>query len=135
MRRVILFAVLFAAGSSAAPSEQAHSDERTRANEAKLAKLLNGYVAGPAQDCLPIQRSQFRTKGVGDTLLYSANRNMIYRTETQGCSGVERGDALVTYNYSTQLCRGQIATTVDTIGRFQTGSCALGAFVPYRRVK
>lgn len=135
MRNVILFALLLAAGSSAAPSRQPHVDERARAAEAKLATLLSGYVAGPAQDCLPINRSQYHTTGVGDTLLYRANRNLIYRNDTDGCSGVERGDALITRNFSNQLCRGQIATTVDTIANFQTGSCALGAFVPYKRVK
>ncbi|MBY0282940.1 MAG: hypothetical protein K2W81_03120 [Sphingomonas sp.] len=133
MHRFVLIALLFATGCAATPREAAIPTDRKVADETKLARLLRGYTPGPAQSCLPAQRTQYHTEGVGDTLLYSANRDVIYRNDTSGCSGVARGDALITSNFSTRLCRGQIAATVDTFTGFQSSSCALGDFVPYRK--
>ena len=54
-------------------------------------------------------------------------------TQTTGCRDVGRGNILVTRTPTTQLCRGDIATTVDSTSRIQTGACSFGDFIPYRR--
>jgi hypothetical protein len=46
---------------------------------------------------------------------------------------VGNGDALVTRQFGSQMCRGDIARSADLVAGFQTGSCALGEFIPYRR--
>lgn len=133
MRRLVLIPLLLAMGCAETPRQQALVADQKAADEIKLAGLLKGYTPGPALTCLPQQSGQFNTQGVGDTLLYSNGGRVIYRNDTTGCSGVEHGDVLVTLNYQSRLCRGQIATTFDAISRVSTGSCAFGDFTPYRK--
>ncbi|MBX9859879.1 MAG: hypothetical protein K2Y20_09855 [Sphingomonas sp.] len=135
MRRLVLIPLLFAMGCAETPRQTAAVADRKTADEVKLARLLKGYTPGPPQSCLPQFTRQFRTQGVGDTLLYSENRRVIYRNDTTGCTGVERGDVLLTQNYQSQLCRGQIATTYDAISQNITGGCAFGDFIPYRKTQ
>lgn len=137
MRRVLIAPLLsllaMAAGCAATPAELAAVADKKVADETELARLLKGYTAGAPETCLPQQSGRYNTKGVGDTLLYSNSRRVIYRNDTTGCSGVERGEALVTINAGAQLCRGQIAQTIDLFNRNPSGSCTLGDFVPYYR--
>lgn len=103
------------------------------ADDIKLARLLNGYTPSAPEACLPQESGRYHTQGVGDTLLYSQTRDVIYRNNTTGCAGVERGDVLLTRNNGSRLCRGQIAQTFDAISRVHTGSCSFGDFIPYRK--
>lgn len=133
MRRLVLIPVLLAMGCAETPRQQAIAADQKVADEIKLAGLLKGYTPGPAESCLPQQSGQYSTQGVGDTLLYSNGGRVIYRNDTTGCSGVERGDVLLTLTNQSRLCRGQIATTFDAISRNQTGGCSFGDFIPYRK--
>ncbi|SFO08122.1 hypothetical protein [Sphingomonas sp. OK281] len=111
--------------------------ERAQVHEAgvqdKLAKELAGLVPGKPETCIN-QFTQKQSSGYGPTILYRVSRRLVYRTETAGgCEGIARGDILVTRTPSGQLCRGDIAQTLDQSSRFPTGSCSFGAFVPYRK--
>ena len=78
-----------------------------------------------------IQRSTGQPLGSAD-----AGRNLIYRNDTIGsCRGVGRGEALIIRQTSSQMCAGDIARTADLVAGFETGSCALGPFIPYRRTR
>ncbi|MBA3879019.1 MAG: hypothetical protein C0500_04820 [Sphingobium sp.] len=129
----MLIPLLLVVSCAETPRQQAAIADRKAANEIEVAKLLQGYTPGAPVNCLPQTNGQYNTKGVGDTLLYSNGRRVIYRNDTSGCAGVARGDVLLTLNYEGRLCRGQIATTFDPITRVQTGGCSLGDFVPYRK--
>lgn len=133
MRRLLLIPLLIVIGAAAMPLAQGTQAERKAADEAKLAQLLKGYTPGPAETCLPQVSGRYHTQGVGDTLLYSNGGRVIYRNDTTGCTGVERGDVLLTRTNQSRLCRGQIATTFDAISRNPTGGCSLGDFIPYRK--
>lgn len=126
-------AALAACTPSAA--EQGRIDARAATAQTKLDAALAGLVPGKPTSCLPLSNtSQYRTEGYGPAILYTYNRGLIYRNDTNGgCEGIARGDVLVTRQLGGQLCSGDIATTVDSTSRFQTGSCALGQFTPYRR--
>ena len=54
---------------------------------------------------------------------------------TGGCSDLGSGghNILVTRIYSSQLCQGDIATTIDNTSHFQNGSCSFGPFVRYAK--
>jgi hypothetical protein len=52
-----------------------------------------------------------------------------------GCPELKFSRALITRTTSNQLCRGDIATVFDTVSGIQFGSCGLGDFTPYRRVR
>jgi hypothetical protein len=72
-----------------------------------------------------------------DTILFRSGSRRVYRNDLVGsCNGLGRGGyALVTRSFggSGQLCRGDIAHTVDTASGMFGGSCVIGEFVPYTR--
>lgn len=134
MRRLVLMPLIFVMGCVDAPRQQAALAAQKAADEIKLARLLKGYTPGPAQSCLPHFRD-YQTKGVGETVLYSVDRRVIYRNDAIGCTGVSLGDTLVTGNVGGELCRGHVGTTFDRINKNITGSCEFRDFVPYRKTQ
>lgn len=99
---------------------------------AAFEKLIAGKTAGKPQSCLYSNRLPVQISAYGDKLVYRVSSKLVYVNKTTGgCERVARGDALVTRQFQTQACRGDIATTVDLPVGVQTGSCGLGDFVPY----
>jgi hypothetical protein len=106
---------------------------RDRAPDADYQKLITGKTAGKPQDCIDTRVTRPDLSAYGTKLVYRVSNKLVYVSETGGgCENVRRGDALVTRQFQTRLCRGDIAQTVDLPASIPTGSCALGAFVPYR---
>ena len=109
-------------------------EPRLSARETRdLARALDGKVAGEPVNCVTSMRSN-DLRALGDnTLIYRINKDLVYRNTLEGaCSGLSMGDTLVMRRVTSQYCRGDLATVVNLPSGMQTGSCALGAFVPYR---
>lgn len=131
----LALALPFLAATGCASLENSQARLQVQAREAsRLEATLAGFSAGKPVSCLP-NRDIRGPEAYGDTtLLFRVNRNLIYRTETHGtCRGVARGDALITRQFSSQLCSGDLAYSTDLRTGFQSGTCALGDFVPYTR--
>lgn len=96
-----------------------------------LAKALDGKVAGTPVTCVSAMRGQ-NLRVIGDhTLLYQVGKR-VYRNDVLGsCTGLSWGDTLVMDVRGSQYCRGDIARVVNLPSGSQSGSCALGDFVPY----
>jgi len=110
------------------------SEPRLSEREARdLARALDGKVPGEPVSCITSQRSS-DLRALGDnTLIYRVNKDLVYRNTLNGaCRGLSMGDTLVLRRVTSQYCRGDIATVVNLPSGSQTGSCALGDFVPYR---
>ncbi|MGK6324975.1 hypothetical protein ACMGDM_18075 [Sphingomonas sp. DT-51] len=106
---------------------------RDRASDAAYQKLIAGKTPGKPVSCIDTRLTQPQLSAAGTKLIYRVSNKLVYVNETGGgCENVRRGDALVTRQFQTRLCRGDIAQTVDLPARIPTGSCALGAFVPYQ---
>ena len=133
MRWVIAGLTLLAVAASTPDTRRAADEAKA---EAALTQELAGLTAGPAQTCLDsfVTRDASATS-FGDTLVYRTSGATRYVTRTTGCTGVGgKGDnILVTTVPETHICRGDIARTVDRVSHFDTGSCAFGDFVPYRK--
>ena len=102
--------------------------------EAKLAKLLEGRVAGEPQDCiyLPTIRS---TQVIDKTaIVYDAGRTLWVNRPDNGASSLDDDDVLVTRLHSSSLCSIDIVQLQDRTSWFYSGFVALGDFVPYRKV-
>jgi hypothetical protein len=127
-----LAAAALVGGCAATPEQQARTAERRADSAARLDKALAGFTAEQPQSCMPITNPR-RTEYYGDTIIYEVSGNLVYRNDTTGGCALERDDILVTSTPLGRLCRGDIARTVDRASRFNTGSCALGDFVPYRK--
>jgi hypothetical protein len=125
------------ASCASTPEQRAARAQDEATDSARLARALDGFEpAGAPQTCINERRGTYNTTTIGDTILYRFGRDEIFANNAPGCRGAERGDALILQNFQAGLlCSGQIIQTVDVISRVQTGSCALGQFTPYKRVK
>ena len=103
--------------------------------EKRLAKLLEGRVAGEPVRCirsLPTQRMQT----IDGTAYVYGSGNTIYVQRTRDPSAISENDALVTNRFNaTELCRFDVTTTIDRVLGFFTGAVFFEDFVPYTRVK
>ena len=129
---MLLLPAILLAGCDAGARTPNQASEAAR-NADRLSQALAGLTPGKPQLCIFQNRQHFQTIAIGDTLLYKANSKLVYRNDTTGgCDRAAHGDAIVTRNVDSQLCSGQIVTTVDFVIGRETGSCSLKQFVPYR---
>ncbi|WP_242098206.1 MULTISPECIES: hypothetical protein [unclassified Sphingomonas] len=136
MKTMVLLPLLGLAACVQTPGERARAAQDQAAQQQKLATALAGLTPGEPTSCIDqIQlRSGSNVQAYGSTLVYTVSPRLKYRTDTAGgCEGVGNDDILITSTPTTQLCRGDIARTVDRTSRFPNGSCSFGAFIPYRR--
>ncbi len=130
---ILLPALALVAGCANTPPSESQLRAQAR-DAAKLEEALAGYTPGKPVPC--VENRELRgPEAYGETtLLFRASRKLIWRTETSGsCDDVKRGDALVTRQYGSRLCKGDIARTANLTSGFSTGSCVIGEFVPYRK--
>lgn len=131
--RAALMLLPLALVAAAGPQRDRPMDPAT---QAKLDKALVGYIPGAPTSCIPITYRSLNTRTFGSTLLYQEGSGPIYRNDTAGgCEGAARGDILVQVEQEGRPCQGDIIRTVDQVVHSNTGSCALGQFVPYTKVK
>lgn len=124
--------LLTLAGCAQTPADRARVQAREAGQQEELQKELAGLTPGKPTSCIN-QYPTRQVKAYGPTILYKVSNSLIYRTDTAGgCEQVGR-DVLVTQSFTGQLCRGDIARTIESAGGFQTGSCSIGDFVPYRK--
>lgn len=133
MRTIIPVLALLPLAACAQATQTAEPDLGVR--EARdLAKVLEGKVPGEPVSCISsYDANNLRVLG-DNTLVYRANKDLVYRNTLQGaCRGLAQGDTLVMNRTSaSQYCRGDIARVVHLPSGMMSGSCALGDFVPYR---
>lgn len=101
----------------------------------RLAKLLEGRVAGEPLRCirsLPQQRMQT----IEGTAYVYGSGSTIYVQRTNAPDQIDDNDVLVINRFNpTELCRVNIATTIDPVTGIFTGTVFFDDFVPYKRVK
>jgi hypothetical protein len=132
--RIFLMLPLFGILASCASGPPSAATLKYQAREkSKLETALAGKVAGKPQSCIR-SRDVSGPESFGDNILvFRVSRKLSYVNETRGsCKEIGNGRALVTRSFNGDLCRGDIATSADLTAGFETGSCSLGDFVPYR---
>lgn len=135
MSKMLIALPLLALIAGCANTPPSESQLRAQARDAaKLEETLAGYTPGKPVTCVE-NRDLRGPEAYGEnTLIFRASRKLIWRTETSGsCDDVKRGDALITHQFSSRLCKGDIARTANLQAGFSTGSCVIGEFVPYRK--
>ncbi len=133
---LLLCSAMLASCASGPPSEA--RQRFIASEEARLAAVLDGKVAGKKRSCIS-SRDTAGPESFGDTtLLFRAGRNLYYRNEVRGgsCGKIGQWNALVTIRYgSSDLCSGDIAYGADLATGIESSRCVLGDFVPYRTPK
>ncbi len=123
-------------GLLAAPSAMAKEQGDDRAlteGEAKLAKLLEGRVAGEPENCIRTFPSRSFTI-INDTALVYRQGKTLWVNYTRTPDAIDDDDVLVIRKFGsgTRLCRLDQVTTQDRFAGFFTGIIFLDDFVPYR---
>ncbi|RRN65046.1 hypothetical protein [Caulobacter sp. 602-1] len=119
--------VLAASGASAA-------DHPNPEGEAKLAKLLEGRVAGKPVHCINLRATDSSEIIEGTAIVYKGPGGRLYVNRPRGgADSLRRDDILVTKTVTSQLCNIDVVTLVDPLARFPRGFVNLGDFVPYAK--
>lgn len=94
---------------------------------------LAGRIAGPAVDCIDLDRVQGPDIVDNRTILYRESSRRIWRTGPIGaCGRMRSGDGLVVELYGRRICRND-HFRVRTPGTLLGGVCRFSSFVPYDR--
>jgi hypothetical protein len=106
------------------------------APEAKLAKYLDGRVAGEPQDCIFLPSIRGTRVFDKTAIVYDAGRTLWVNRPRSGASTLDDDDILVTdlRGSGSSLCSIDIVTLRDRNSHFYSGFVGLGEFVPYKRV-
>ncbi|MET0365178.1 MAG: hypothetical protein ABW169_11050 [Sphingobium sp.] len=101
----------------------------------RLAKALEGRVAGKPVDCIPLRQIQSSQIIDRTAIIYQVGRTLYVNTPQSGANFLDSGDILVTDTHSPDLCSIDTVRLVDQGTRFPSGSVGLGKFVPYTKPK
>lgn len=133
MRIVVPLFLLCLAGCAPTQADLARQQSVEQAQQQRLATALTGFTPGQSTTCITLSR-HYDTQIYGRTILYRMSPATVYRNDTSGgCAPDSRNNILITRTPTSQLCRGDIAQTIDNTSRAPTGSCSFGDFVPYRK--
>lgn len=130
MKKMILALALLPLAACTQPAREPELGIREARD---LARAIEGKEPGEPVACIPAYRdTNLRVLG-NNTLVYRANKNLVWRNTLMGsCNGLSMGDTLVMERTISQYCRGDIARSVNLQIGTMTGTCALGDWVPYR---
>jgi hypothetical protein len=103
--------------------------------EAKLAKALEGRVAGSPVDCIQLRDIRSTRIINGTAILYDTGTTLYLNRPESGASWLSDDDVLVTDTHSSQLCSIDIVRLFDNASRMPNGSVGLGKFIPYTKPK
>ncbi len=128
--RPLIFSALAAAAIVAAPASAREKLEP----EAKLAKMLEGRVAGKPQNCITLSTARSSTIIDGTAIVYRTGNTLWVNRPKGGAETLDDDDILVTKTVGSQLCSIDMVNLVDRTSHMYNGFVSLGEFVPYRKV-
>lgn len=100
----------------------------------RQAAELVGRTPGPAEDCIPMVRTEALRVAEGDPhlLLYGRGTTIWASSLGPGC-GFRHSDVLITESHDGRYCRGDLVRSSDGISPVPGPTCVLGEWVPYKR--
>ncbi|GMM93659.1 hypothetical protein [Qipengyuania sp. MTN3-11] len=138
MKTLAAIATAAAVALLATPATQAQESDTTAElseGQAKLAKMLEGRVAGEPERCIQTFPSRSFTI-IDDTALVYRRGDTLWVNTTRNPQSIDDDDILVIERFSgSQLCHTDQVTLRDRYNGFFSGVLFLGDFVPYREVE
>ena len=109
----------------------------TEKQSATLSKQLVGKVAGKPVNCISDMQATHLIRVSDDILLYRVSSRLVYENRLRySCPGLARDDdIIVSEQFGSQKCSGDLIRLVDRSSGIQGPACSLGDFVPYRKDK
>ncbi|MGB3739208.1 MAG: hypothetical protein WA948_07635 [Pontixanthobacter sp.] len=102
--------------------------------EVKLAKMLEGRVAGKPQSCIRTFPNSDMTVIDRTAIVYEVGSTLYVNIPAIPRSLDDRDTMVRRTSFASQLCNTDIVTTIDPVNGFYTGNIFLGQFVPYEKV-
>lgn len=118
----------------ALPGAAMAGDKVYEKGEAKLAKMLEGRVAGKPVRCLTTPQIQSSTVIDKTAIVYRVGSTLYVNRPTNGDS-LDDDDILFTKQFGSQLCNIDKVDLIDRNTRAWSGFVVLQDFVPYARVR
>ena len=132
MKLKILVPAILAASALAAGIPAAAANDAAAQGEAKLAKILDGRVAGKPVQCLTsFQRREMQV--VDRTALVFRDGDTLYVNRPDGVSFLTWSDVPVFKLWTSDLCAMDIAQLRDRSTGMPGASMVMREFVPYRK--
>jgi len=113
----------------AAPAAQA---KPRLTGEERLAKMLEGRVAGEPVSCINLRQATSSRIIDRTAIVYEVGRTL-YVNRPTNANSLDDDDILVTRLHGSELCRVDIVHLRDRSHRGFAGTVSLGDFVPYRK--
>ncbi|HTM96697.1 MAG TPA: hypothetical protein VL100_12900 [Croceibacterium sp.] len=134
MKNQILALAAATLAISAAASIPAYAAKQTAAEkgEAKLAKLLEGRVAGKPVNCISAYNSS-DMQVIDQTAIVYKQGGTLYVARPTDPKSLRKNDILVTRRTGSQICVNDSMRMVDQNGGFLTSVVFLDKFVPYEK--
>jgi len=128
------FATILAATALSLTGTAASAETLAEKGEARLAKMIEGRVAGEPVSCIAAPRSNRLEVIEHVGVVYDAG-DTIYIARPQNPQVLGRNDAFIIDRFGTQLCKQDVTRTFDRYLGFTTGVVFLSDFVPYTKPK
>jgi hypothetical protein len=130
-RLIIAAAGLALAGASVHSADK--PDKKVEANEARLAKMLEGRTAGEPVTCIPLLLRSNELEVIEGVALVYDSGDTFYVARPTDPRMLRRDDVVIMDRYGSQLCNTDVVRTVDRNNGFMTGVVFLGKFTPYKK--
>lgn len=127
-----LATILAGAALAVAGSTPALAETRADKGEARLAKMLEGHVAGEPVSCISAPRSSKLNVIEHVGVVYDAG-NTVYVARPSDPKSLGTMDVLVIDRFGSQLCKQDVTRTIDRYHGHTTGVVFLSDFVPYTK--
>ena len=127
-------AMVLAAGAALMAGTASQAGERLT-GEARLAKLLEGRVAGQPVSCIYMPRVRDTRIIEKTAIVYDAGNTIYVNRPESGANSLDRDDVMVTRMTSSSLCNVDMVQLRDRTNWFYNGFVGLGEFVPYTKVR
>ena len=135
MKPVLPLLGLLALSAAAGLPALAQSAEEPSKGEIRLAKMLEGRVAGEPQSCISMLPNTDVTVIDGTAIVYRTGRTL-YVNVPRNADALDDRDTMVRpTSMASQLCNTDIITTIDSQNGIYTGNISLSQFVPYRKAE
>lgn len=106
-------------------------------SEARLAKALDGRIAGKPQKCVPTSLVDGPDIIDSRTILYRQGAGRVWRNDLpDACPFLRTDRILVVELFGSEMCRNDLVSVIDRGGlSMPIGKCRLGDFTPYDKPK
>lgn len=126
------FGIILAGTALALAGASAGSARSPEQNEAKLARMLEGRVAGEPVTCISAMNSN-RLEVIEHVGIVYDSGDTIYVARPSDPRQIGTNDVVVIERLGGQLCTNDVIRTVDRYSGFTTGAVFLDKFVPYTK--